>query len=380
MARFSKQCARVQEPYTVLHTIETSGLGGAERVLLQLAASVDAGRFRSVAAVPSRGPLHDALEASGVRTHVVRSGRWWDPALPRGLARLCRVEGVALIHAHLPDQNFFGCLAGVAARCKTVATYHGELDLRRADTWRGAAKLRLVRSAANAVVAVCDSVREALVARRFRREQVTRIYNGIDVDALSAGPAAGIRRAFGWPDGTRVVGVVANVRVSKGYEHLLRAARLVVDARPDTRVVAAGDIDPALGAPILALQRALELEEHVRFLGFRADVGALLRDLDVFVLPSTSEGFPLALLEAMASGRAVVATRCGGPEEVIDNGHNGLLVPPGDPAALASAILNVLDAESRAAALRLNAQRTARRYTLRAMVADYEALYDRLLA
>jgi len=370
----------VQRPFTVLHTIETSGIGGAENVLLHLAASLDRSRFRSIAALPRPGLLQESLEARGVPTRIVRSGPWWDPSLPLSLARICKVERVDLIHAHLPDQNFYGCVAGRVAGTKTVTTFHGALDLWRADTWRGAAKLRLVRSAASAVVAVCDSVRDALVARRFRRDRVTRIYNGIDLQALRSAPRAALRPAFGWPESTPIVGVVANVRVSKGYDHFVRAARHVADVMPTVRFVAAGDIDPALGRPIVDLVRDIGMEEHVKFLGFRADVPAILRDFDVFALPSTSEGFPLALLEAMACGRAIVATRCGGPEELIDDGINGWLVPVGDARALADRILQVLGNRETVERVRRAAFTTANGFALPEMVGKYESLYSRLLS
>jgi glycosyltransferase involved in cell wall biosynthesis len=369
----------VNNRYTVLHTIETSGTGGAETVMLDIATRLDRSRFRSIAALPAPGPLQGELEARGIQTFLVPSGRWWDGRLPLGLARICRREGVSLIHAHLPEHSFYGCLAARLARCPTVATYHGQLDLWRAQSWRGAAKLRLVRKSASAVVAVCDTVREALVHHDFRREDVLRIYNGVDSHSLRADRGAGLRELFGWPADTQIIGTIANVRVSKGYDHLVRAARRVVDHIPTARFIAAGDIDPILGAPILKLVEDLGLKEHVRFLGFRADVPQLLRDFDLFVLPSTSEGFPLALLEAMTCGKAVIATRCGGPEELVRDGVNGHLVPVGDVESLAERIVTVLSNAEHAARLKAAAVDTAIPFTTDAMVYDYQVVYDRLL-
>jgi glycosyltransferase involved in cell wall biosynthesis len=348
--------------------------------MLDIALRLDPARYRSIAALPAPGQLQAELETHGVPTFIVRSGRWWNPRMPIGLARLCHRENVALIHAHLPEHAFYGCLAARLAACPTVATYHGQLDLWRAASWRGALKLRVVRTLAGAVVAVCDTVRDALVRNAFHRDEVLRIYNGIDPKPIHAAASAGLREQFGWPASTRIIGTIANVRVSKGYEHLVRAARRVVDHMPTARFVAAGDIDPVLGAPILRLVDELGLKEHVRFLGYRADVPHLLRDFDVFVLPSTSEGFPLSLLEAMTCGKAIIATRCGGPEELVNDGVDGHLVPVGDAESLAEHIITVLSNPAHAAQLGIAALETASRYTADAMVSDYQVVYDRLLA
>ncbi|HEX7939010.1 MAG TPA: glycosyltransferase [Gemmatimonadaceae bacterium] len=370
----------MQPPKTILHTIETSGIGGAESVLLQIAARLDRDRFRSVAAVPERGALQQALEDRGVATHIVPSRRWWDIRLPLGLARVCRQERVDLVHAHLPEYAFSGCLAGSLVRRPVIATYHGQLDFWRANTWRGRAKLGVVRRSAAAAVGVCDDVRSTLLARKFPQDRVRRIYNGVDVTAARGTATAGLRQQFGWAGATPLVGTVANVRVTKGYEYFVRAARIVVDANPAARFVAAGDVDAELGPPIRALITELGLDDHVKLLGFRADVLGVLRDLDVFMMASTSEGFPLVLLEAMAAGKAVVATRCGGTAELIWDGVNGRLVPVRDPAALADAVLGMLNDRDLATRLSAAAAEDAADFSVDHMVTEYQDLYDSVLA
>src|SRR5260370_36662564 len=154
-------------PHPILHSIETCGIGGGETVLLSLASRIDRGQYRSIAAVPEPGLLQDALEANGVRTHIVASEHWWDLRLPRGLSRLCRTEGVDLIHAHLPTQGFYGCLAGRLAGCRSVVTYHGPVGFRDVRSFRGSMKRRVVRSSAAVASRVCEGVRTALVRHRM---------------------------------------------------------------------------------------------------------------------------------------------------------------------------------------------------------------------
>jgi glycosyltransferase involved in cell wall biosynthesis len=369
----------VPSPKTVLHTIETSGLGGAETILIEVAAGVDRERFRSIAAIPSGGALKTALERRGVPTHVVSSDHWWDLKLPLGLASLCRREHVDLVHSHLPDQNFASCLAGALIRRPVIATYHGQLDFWRAKTWRGALKQGVVRRAAAATVGVCESVQSTLLDMQFPKERVRRIYNGIDVSASHRATSARLREAFNWPAETPLIGTIANVRVTKGHEYFVRAARAVVDAFPAARFVAAGDVDATLGPPLMQLVTELGLDEHVKYLGHRSDVHAVLHDLDVFVLASTSEGFPLVLLEAMAASKPVVATRCGGPEEIIWDGVNGRLVPVRDPAALAEAILGILRDPALAQTLRRAGAADAADFSREGMLREYEELYETVL-
>jgi glycosyltransferase involved in cell wall biosynthesis len=145
--------------------------------------------------------------------------------------------------------------------------------------------------------------------------------------------------------------------------------------------VAVGDIDESIGGPLTELVRHLELQDRFHFLGFRADVPAILRDLDVFVLSSVSEGFPLVVLEAMAAGRPVVATKCGGVEELIEHGNTGVLVAPADSKALATRICEILRNPGQASALGAKARaRILADFSLESMVRHYECLYERLLA
>ncbi|MDH4188278.1 MAG: glycosyltransferase, partial [Nitrospira sp.] len=128
--------------------------------------------------------------------------------------------------------------------------------------------------------------------------------------------------------------------------------------------------------PIKKLVEDLSLEDRFMFLGFRSDIPKILQELDVFVLSSTSEGMPLAVLEAMASGKAIVTTQCGGIPEIVEYGHNGLLVPPSDSSALAAAIGDLLVDRSKADQLGANARvRFQKEFTVGRMITRYEQLY-----
>ena len=365
-------------PITILHTIETSGPGGAETLLLQLATRLDRARFRSLVLLNQKGWLLDQLTAHGVATTVVEWHAWHDFRLPRAMARLVRDEHVDLIHSHLPDQNFYSCLVGSWTGCKTLVTYHGATELVRARRRRGAFKLWVVRRTAWTVVVVCDYVGRMLSEFSFPPEKITRIYNGIDPAEFSGPQRSSLKEELGFPADVKLIGMVANVRQTKGHDYFIRAARKVANTHSEARFLAVGEVDERLGKGLRNLVRQLDLQDRFFFLGFRQDIPNILSNLDVFVLSSTSEGFPLVVLEAMAAGKPVVVTRSGGPDEIIEDGHDGFLVPVADADALAGRIGELLQRPDLSATLAREAQlKIARRFSIGQMIREYEALYQR---
>jgi glycosyltransferase involved in cell wall biosynthesis len=365
---------------TILHTIETTGPGGAETVLLHLASKINRKRFRSLALLPGKGWLSEQLQKSGIPVHFVESKGWYDFRVPRAVVHLIRREGVDLIHSHLPSHNFYSCLAGSLTGRPAVATYHGAVELTRTTPLKSRIQLATVRHLADSVVVVCDYVGQLLEALHFPRKKIVRIYSGIDTERFIAARDGNLRRELQVPQDAPLVGTVANVRESKGYEFLVRAARVVIDRVPAAHFVAVGDIDPVLGKPLFALVDQLDLQNRFHFLDFRKDVPEILSALNVFALASVSEGFPLVALEAMAAAKPVVMTRSGGQQEIVDDGLDCLLIPPADAEALAAAISDLLENPARAAQLAQRARAKVQAgFTLEKMVGEYEALYQRLL-
>jgi glycosyltransferase involved in cell wall biosynthesis len=175
---------------------------------------------------------------------------------------------------------------------------------------------------------------------------------------------------------TPLVGTVANLRRSKGYEYFIRAARILSDSLPGARFLAIGEIDETLGRPLRDAVRALGLEDRFFFLGFRPDIPSLLAELDVFVLASTDEGLSIATMEAMAARRPVVVTKSGGPQEIVEDGKTGLLVPPADAGAMAAKVLQVLNDPELGQQLGRNARLAIEgRFSLDQMLREYEAVY-----
>lgn len=367
--------------YTILHAIETGGPGGAETVLRDLVSNLDPARFRSLVVLPEGSWLPSQLRERNVPHFIVNSRAWYDLKLPREMIKVVRGEQVDLIHSHLPDQNFYSCLVGRLMRRPVVVTYHGAPWLSEGDGARRAFKSWFVARSANAVVTVSDYLKSLFTGAGFPAKRMTRIYNGVDLSRFTSAGSSRLRAELGCPATARLVGMVANLRRAKGYEYFVRAAAKIVADFPEIHFVAAGEIDERIGARIRGLIQELGLEGKFSLLGFRPNVAEVLKDLDVFVLSSVSEGLSIATIEAMAAGKAVVVTRSGGPEEIVEDNETGLLVPAANADTLASGIGELLRDPAKARRLGENARAAVERtFSMKRMVADYEAVYLNLLA
>ena len=364
----------------VLHMIETGGPGGAETVFRELARGLDPTRFRSLAIVPEEGWVTQSLRADGIPFEVIPFTRSADLAYLGRLMRIIVRERIDIIQAHLLASNVYAALAGIISRVPVITTFHGQVDVNGSDRLLGV-KCRLINHGADAVVFVSEHLRRFYCrTTTVKSELTTCIYNGIDPARFRRRRERPLRQELGIRDDEILIGAVGNMRPAKGYDVLLRAAALVKKDTPACRFVIIGDAAPPdLGNVLAELHRALDLGDTVRYVGFRAEVEQDLNCLDVFVLTSRSEGFSIATVEAMAAGLPVVATRCGGPEEIIRDGQDGLLVENDNPEAVAAGVRRLIQdrplREQLATAARQN---VLRRFSTEAMVANYTQLYERV--
>ena len=363
---------------TILHLSSSSGPGGAESVMAGLASSLDRSRYRSIACLFRDGWLRARCEQSGIETHILRLTRKLDLGWLRMFSRLVRQHGVRLIHAHEFGANTYGAIAARWLGIPLVATVHGRQYYADCATRRAAYR---VLSHVATMVAVSEDVKRFVVAATgTAARRICVVHNGAAVrPPLSAAEGGRRRSALGMAPDELIVGVVGSLYGVKGHRFLLAAAPQILDARPATRFVIVGR--GHLEAELKAQARQLGIADRVRFLGFRDDIGDLLPLFDVFALPSLSEGLSIALLEAMAAGTPVVATRVGGNPELVIHGETGLLVPAGDVSSLAAAISALLIDRAEATRLGENGRtRVAQSFGLDSMVEAYQAIYDRTLA
>lgn len=359
-----------------LHVIDTLGPGGAETVFLQAAVRLDPARFGSIAVVGGEGWLAEELKAHHLAPHLVPAAGTFNVPYAMSLMRLARRYQADVILAHLYGSAIYASLAGMALSIPVVSVLHGHTDVAGAERL-ASLKSTIVRRGSRKVVFVSQRLQEHLQPRlRLADSQGTVIPNGVDTDVFRPDRDRSLRAELAVPQEAALIGAVGNVREPKAYEVLLRAAHVLLGHSQRFHLVIAGDCANALGEKLRHLSRDLGIAQHVTFLGLRSDVARILNNLDVFVLSSHTEGFSIACIEAMACGVPVVSTRSGGPEQILE-GEAGMLVPTGDPGSLALAIERVLSSKDLSATLTARAtQRVHDRYSLKAMLARYEALLE----
>lgn len=362
----------------VLHLIETTGPGGAETVLLNIVSRLDQEDFESLVVVTGHGWLYESLTRAKVPTVIMESDRANDWRFVRKVVGLIRERNIDVIHSHLNGMNFYACLAGVVSSRPVVTTFHGVIGDWNVKTAKNRLKYALIRNTSRRIVTVSEFLKRQLKETWvFPDEKMARIYNGADFDTLDSTLVKDdVRKSLNVPQDAPLIGMVGNIRTTKGYDHYVRAARLVVDKRPDCRLLIVGQGKGELLEQITSLISELRLDERVIMTGFRNDIPNILKQLDVFALASTSEGLSIATIEAMGVGRPVVVTDSGGPSEIVKDGETGFVVPPGDPEAMAEKILMLLDDKELAARFGERGRNDVRsRFTIEQNVRSYAELY-----
>ncbi|HEU5102196.1 MAG TPA: glycosyltransferase [Roseiflexaceae bacterium] len=367
-------------PRTVFHFTDTTGFGGAEQAMLHLLAGTDRQRWHPVLLYhPSPGiaPLLERAHQINVELRPV-------PALPLGLVGALRIPQFAsalrarrpdVFHAHLtwPLACKYGLVAAsLACVPAVIATVQLFMNLPYDRSTR--LQQRLIASRVDAYVAVsCHVARQLRQTFHIPRHKVKVIHNAVPLTPyLHGASTAGASLA----DDSNLPSVltVARLDEQKGLDYLLAAAALI----PDARFFVAGDGPER--ARLEAYARALGLDDRVAFLGYRSDIPDLLSNCDLFVLPSLFEGLPLSILEAMVAGKPVITSAIGGTDEVVIHEQTGLLVPPGEPIALARAIRAILDNPPLGARLAQAGQaRVRQQFAAETMIQHVTQLYEEVL-
>jgi glycosyltransferase involved in cell wall biosynthesis len=363
----------------IVHLLIGGELRGGEAVALRLARAARA-RGDDVSFVsPDPGPFVDLAAADGFHVDLVPLRRSYQLGAAVRLGRVLRRRRADVLHTHV--QAAAGAPARVAARLvgvRVVAHLHIENHFRPRGVRRGVLRTLdnvTARLCARAI-AVSEATLDAFVRQGWPERMIEVVYNGVDIVADAPSANGAWRRALSVPDDAPVVAEIARLCDVKGQRELIAALADVPDAR---LVLVGGDLE-AGGAFQAELERAadrLGVRDRVVFAGYRADAAELLSDVDVFALPSWTEGLPITVLEAMARSRPVVATPVGGTPEVVADGETGLLVPPQDPTALAAALRRLLaDPELRRRMGEAGRRRVEERFSAREMTDRVLAVYD----
>jgi glycosyltransferase involved in cell wall biosynthesis len=351
-------------------------IGGQERQTVLNVRTMDRARFEPVVACLHLEGEHLAdLDAAGVRPllfdvgrKMIRPNTLWQVGR---LVRLLRSRGIALVHAQDIYTNVLGTIAAKAAGIPSIVT---RVDLGHHVTGYRRPLVRLASRQADRVLVNALCIRDLCIREGVEPDRIVVVRNGVDLAALDA--AALAAPAPPAPDGCVVC--IANMHHPvKGQTDLLMAMREVIRERPEASVAFVGD---GVRRPHLErMATVLGIRERCHFLGFRRDGPAILARAALSVSASYAEGISNAILEAMAMRLPVVATAVGGTPEIVREGVNGHLVPPGAPGALARRILDLLE---RPAVRRRMGERgrriVEREFSLAQMRLGYDALYEDL--
>lgn len=335
--------------------------GGAEGHVLSLATGLAARGHEIRVLCHPRGRLRRSVEAHGLRAVAVPTVGQTDPRAALRLAWIVRRWRPDVLHLHTPKDYLVGALAArLSDATATVLTRHLLLPV--------SPHMRRLYRRCDAVICPCRALRDQLAADGVPDEKLALVYGAINAEPFFQAPPPRSETGL-------VVGTVGRLVPGKGHAVLLEAFAQLGGV-PTLRVIGDGPERAALGAQV----ERLGLTDGVQFLGFQSDVPAAMAALDMFVLASThTEVLPLVVMEAMAAGCAVVATAVGGVPEIVEDGHSGLLVPPGDAEALAASLRRLAaDPALRATLGRAARERVRGRFTLPGMVAETERVYQRV--
>lgn len=377
----------------ILFLNEVSWIGGAERALLDLMSGLDRDKFRPILVCPCEGAFPDAARATGIEVHVVpfygvraRNPLRYFETMAR-LRAIVRKHKIELIHVNHQYFSNYGVVLGRICRLPVI------VHLRGVETDEFFKSFAPWLARADRVICVSHAVRTRLLEYanlQLGSRQRNRLVHGSCVAYDGLRPPkeetdhTAFRQRFGIKQNARIVGIVGQVVREKGLCEFVAAAEIVKHDCRDAHFLVVGEDtgpDGEFAAEIKERTQKIGMQGSFTFTGFRSDAAALFQLLDVSVLASWQEAFGRVVLETFCSGVPMVATSVGGVPEMIEDGINGILVPPKDPSALADAILRVLKMpEDERQRMVQEGKKTAARFSVESHVEQIQAIYDELLS
>jgi glycosyltransferase involved in cell wall biosynthesis len=330
----------------ILHLISSVGLFGAERVAVELAKSLKKtyhcepilGVIRNV--YNPHEEISEEADRNGIPHTVFTCKSQLDLQLAFSVREFIKKNRVDIIHCHGYKSNFYGLLAS-RGQVPSVTTNHNWLTAHwklKAYCFLDSLWIRFF----DRIVAVSNEVKKDMLRYKIPEEKIRVIDNGIALERFEkVVETKKMKNQLGFDEEIRIIGTIGSLIIEKGHIYLLEAARQILDGVKDLKFLIIGD--GPLRKPLEEKSEELGIKKDVIFMGQREDIPELLMAMDVFVLPSIKEGLPVALLEAMAAKRPVIATRVGAIPKVIENKDIGILVEPKDINELRDAIMNLID-------------------------------------
>ena len=367
-------------PIVLAELAGSAAYGGGERYLELLFERLDRARYRALLICPEPGSFVGRMKERGVETHLVHLAPLFNPIALWRLTWLLARERVTILQTHGARANFYGRIAGRLAGVPVIiSTVHNSLKDYEVRSFRRGLYtflLRLTLPLVHRIICVSDSNRRDLIDEcPAAAARIQTVYNGVDPSAFLLQPdRTKVREELGIVSGPVLI-TIARLTEAKGHRYLLQALPRLLETWPQLCCLFVGEGE--LHDTLQRMAMDLGVERSCRFVGIREDIAEILAAADVVVLPSLSEGFPFVLLEALAMGCPVVASQVNGVPELIEDHKTGLLVPPRDPQALATAIREVLSDSTAASKMGAAGRAVVQeRFTVDHMVANTTAIFD----
>jgi L-malate glycosyltransferase len=374
----SRDAAYAELPHVLLVLDQfAKTLGGGERIVLRLAALLPNYGYRVSILTFSADPASAGLQSPPCSVYLLPLQRTYDLTAMRGsleLRKFLKEQQVRIVQTFFESSDLWAGFVTKAMSSAKLIWSRRDMGILRAGKHHAA--YRLMARAPDKVFAVSEQVRRHCIeVDGIDPKRVQTIYNGLDLADWSADSRSAER------DGESIVATVGNIRRVKGHDVFIRAAASVIEKFPYASFRIAGDVlEPEYFVELQTLVSELKLSDRFHFDGGVTDLRDYLSAAEVFVLPSRSEGFSNAIVEAMAASLPVVATDVGGNAEAVQDGVSGIIVPPENSDALASAILSLLSDTAKAKRMGVEGKKlVAEKFTTEAMMGQITSVYASLL-
>lgn len=370
---------------TVLILRSAIGVFGAERVILELAAGLTDSEYAPVIGVienrhPSHAELVSAARSAGLPTVLFPCRKPWDLRTVLEIRRYIKLNHIAIIHPHGYKANFYALMGSAFMKIPRIATCHPWTETAyniKARIYTFLDKTWLKKM--DGLAAVSEEVRQEL-RKRLPGVKCEVIPNGINLQRFCLEKTGNdLRKTFGLVGSDFLIGTIGRLVPEKGYHYLVAAAKTICRKYPAVKFIFIGDGPLRNDLEKIAAKNGLT--DRIHFAGVRGDIPQLLSTMNLFVLPSISEGVPMVLLEAMAAGKPVIATEVGDMPRIIQHNYSGLLIPPQNTEALAAAMEELIQDSAKAQRLALAArQEVENRFSAKQMAGRYIQQYHRALS
>ena len=375
---------------SILFVIDGLEFGGGERTFLQLIQGLSCVEYGIHVATSLEGDFFKILTEMGIDVVPLDLKRRVNVKNIKRLSEIIRERKISIVHSQGGRADFYARMASKMLKPKVKIVNTVAMPVKGYDV--GVFRKGVYRFLdwfseryVDRFIVVSEVLRDALLSSyKIQPDKVIKIYNGIELDEYRPNgkevrsQKSEVRREFGIAKDVPVIGAIGRMVWQKGFEYLIQAIPDIVQDVPDAKFLLVGD--GPLRERIEALSKELRVRDNMIFTGFRSDIKEILCAVDLLVIPSLLEGFPMVILEAMAMAKPIIATNIDGITEQITDGVNGILVPPKDPSALAKGVIRVLNNKELAMTMGLSARKKVEQeFSVEKMVAETEKVYLSLL-